>query len=82
MKYFCLLKIFYFYFSYFILKKLSRLGFAYKPIEDETGKVLNDRVVCSFCGASYAGWFMDIGSIETVHRQHRNAILYKCPFVF
>jgi len=61
---------------------LSRLGFAYKPIEDETGKILNDRVVCSFCGATYAGWFMDIGSIETVHRQHRNAIFYKCPFVF
>jgi hypothetical protein len=61
---------------------LSKLGFAYKPIEDETGKLLNDRVVCSFCGATYAGWFMDVGCIETVHRQHHNAVLYKCPFVF
>jgi len=61
---------------------LAKCGFEYKPIEDETGKLLNDRVVCSFCGATYAGWFINCESILTVHKEHRNAIAYKCPFVY
>ncbi|KAG4099073.1 hypothetical protein H8356DRAFT_1038012 [Neocallimastix lanati (nom. inval.)] len=60
---------------------LSQRGFEYKPIEDETGKLLNDRVKCSFCGTSYAGWFTNYDSIDSVHRQHHNSIQYRCPFL-
>ncbi|ORX42826.1 hypothetical protein BCR36DRAFT_336799 [Piromyces finnis] len=61
---------------------LSKCGFAYKPIENENGELLNSRVVCSFCGATYSGWFGDVESIETVHRQHHNAIQYNCPYIY
>lgn len=61
---------------------LAKYGYEYRPMEDENGEIHNSRVVCSYCGASYDGWFTDCKGIEVVHREHANAKLYKCPFVY
>jgi hypothetical protein len=60
---------------------LSERGFEYKPIEDETGKILTDRIKCCFCGTSYAGWISDQTSINIMHKLYCDSKHYEFPYL-